>query len=577
MNENKYSLDTLRHSAAHIMAYAVQRLYKDVKFAIGPSIENGFYYDFDLETAINPEDFKKISDEMEKIVKEKVPFRRYVMKKDKALEFFAAKGQIYKMELINGITDEEVTFYELGDFTDMCRGPHIENAHELRNFKLIDIAGAYWRGSEKNKMLQRIYGTAFFTKDELMNYVKFREEAKKRDHRVIGKHLFSIHPESGAGLIHWHPDGAQLLDTIESFWKKEHLLNGYQLVRTPHIASEELYRISGHLQNYADMMYSSMDIEGKPYRVRPMNCPGHIKIYSSSLHSYRDLPVRIAELGTVYRFEKSGVLHGLLRVRGFTIDDAHIIVEKEQVMEEICRVFEFTLKILSAFGFNEFKVYISTRPEKKYVGELKDWLVAEESLKKAVESKKIEYEIDEGGGAFYGPKIDVKIKDALGRFWQCSTIQFDFNLPERFSVFYIDEKGEKKTPFMIHRAIFGSIERFVGMLTEQYSANFPVWLSPQQLRILTISDKHEPAAEEMLKKLVNAGIRASLDSKNLSLNKKIRNAIKEHVSYIGIIGDKEAESGRISIRDRKADIGSFSSDELIEKFRYSCETKAEKL
>ncbi|MBU4134688.1 threonine--tRNA ligase, partial [bacterium] len=273
----------------------------------------------------------------------------------------------------------------------------------------------------------------------------------------------------------------------------------------------------------------------------------------------------------------SGVLHGLLRVRGFTIDDAHIIVEKEQVMEEICRVFEFTLKILSAFGFNEFKVYISTRPEKKYVGELKDWLVAEESLKKAVESKKIEYEIDEGGGAFYGPKIDVKIKDALGRFWQCSTIQFDFNLPERFSVFYIDEKGEKKTPFMIHRAIFGSIERFVGMLTEQYSANFPVWLSPQQLRILTISDKHEPAAEEMLKKLVNAGIRASLDSKNLSLNKKIRNAIKEHVSYIGIIGDKEAESGRISIRDRKADIGSFSSDELIEKFRYSCETKAEKL
>ena len=555
----------LRHSAAHIMACAVGRLYKDVKFAIGPSIENGFYYDLDLETVIKPEDFKKISDEMKKIIKEKLPFKRYSLKKAEALKFFADKGQIYKTELINEIKDEEVSLYELGDFTDLCRGPHIEHSGELRNFKLIDMAGAYWRGSEKNKMLQRVYATAFFTKDDLMKYIKFREEAKKRDHRVIGKHLFSIHPESGQGLIHWHPDGAQLLEIIEGFWKKEHLLNGYQLVRTPHIASEELYRISGHLQNYSDMMYASMDIEGKPYRVRPMNCPGHIKIYSSSLHSYRELPVRLAELGTVYRFEKSGVLHGLLRVRGFTIDDAHIIVTEDQVMEEIRSVFKFALKFLSAFGFQEFKVYISTRPEKKYVGELKDWALAEESLKKAVEAEKIEYEIDEGGGAFYGPKIDIKIKDALGRFWQCSTIQFDFNLPTRFSVFYIDEKGEKKTPFMIHRAIFGSIERFVGMLIEQYAANFPVWLSPQQLRILTISEKHTPAADKMLKKLIASGIRVSLDSRNLSLNKKIRNAITEHVSYIGIIGDKEAASGRISVRDRKADMGSFSSEELIEK------------
>ena len=567
----------LRHSAAHIMACAVGRLYKDVKFAIGPSIENGFYYDFDLETAIKPEDFKKISGEMKKIIKEKLPFKRYTLKKSEALKFFADKGQIYKTELINEIKDEEVSLYELGDFTDLCRGPHIEHSGELRNFKLIDIAGAYWRGTEKNKMLQRIYATAFFTKDELMKYVKFREEAKKRDHRVIGKHLFSIHPESGQGLIHWHPDGAQLLEIIEGFWKKEHLRNGYQLVRTPHIASEELYRISGHLQNYSDMMYSSMDIEGKPYRVRPMNCPGHIKIYSSNLHSYRDLPVRLAELGTVYRFEKSGVLHGLLRVRGFTIDDAHIIVTKDQVMGEIRSVFKFALKFLSAFGFKDFKVYVSTRPEKKYVGELKDWALAEESLKKAVEAENIEYEIDEGGGAFYGPKIDVKIKDALGRFWQCSTIQFDFNLPTRFSVFYVDEKGEKKTPFMIHRAIFGSIERFVGMLTEQYAANFPVWLSPQQFRILTISEKHTAAAEKMLKKLIDADIRVSLDSRNLSLNKKIRNAITEHVSYIGIIGDKEAESGMISVRDRKADIGSFSSEDLIEKFCYSCKKRSEKL
>ncbi|PKN00490.1 MAG: threonine--tRNA ligase [Elusimicrobia bacterium HGW-Elusimicrobia-2] len=566
MNENKYSLETLRHSAAHIMAYAVQRLYKNVKFAIGPSIENGFYYDFDLDTAIKPDDFKKISGEMQKIIKEKLPFRRYSLKKAEALKFFSEKGQIYKSELINEIKDEEVSLYELGDFTDLCRGPHIENSGELRNFQLLDIAGAYWRGSEKNKMLQRVYGTAFFTKDDLMKYVKFREEAKKRDHRVIGKHLFSIHPESGPGLIHWHPDGAQLLEIIEGFWKKEHLRNGYQLVRTPHVASEELYRISGHLQNYSDMMYSSMDIEGKPYRVRPMNCPGHIKIYSSTLHSYRDLPVRLAELGTVYRFEKSGVLHGLLRVRGFTIDDAHIIVAEDQVMKEIENVFEFALKFLSSFGFKEFKVYISTRPEQKYVGELKDWALAEESLKKAVESKNIEYEMDEGGGAFYGPKIDIKIKDALGRLWQCSTIQFDFNLPDRFSVFYIDEKGEKQTPFMIHRAIFGSIERFVGMLTEQYAANFPLWLAPQQLRIVTISEKNIAAAEAMLEKLADAGIRVALDSRNLSLNKKIRNAIMEHVPYIGIVGDKEAASGKMALRDRKADVGSFSSEELIEKF-----------
>lgn len=567
VKENEYSLETLRHSASHVMAYAVQRLFGNVKFAIGPAIADGFYYDFDLEASIKPEDLKKISEEMKKIIREKVHFRQYAMEKDKAIDFFSTRKQNYKVELIRDIKDKQVSIYELGDFTDLCKGPHIENSGDLGNFRLLDLAGAYWRGSEKNKMLQRVYGTAFPTKQELHDFIEFREEAKKRDHRVIGKHLFSIHPEAGPGLIHWHPDGAALLDTIENFWKKEHLKNGYLLVRTPHIANEELYRISGHLENYADFMYSQMDIEGKPYRVRPMNCPGHIMIYSSRLHSYREMPVRLAEFGTVYRFEKSGVLHGLLRVRGFTIDDAHIFVPEEQVIDEIASVFDFTIKILSSFGFSDFKIYIATRPEKKFVGDIKSWEIAEESLKKAVEKKKISYEIDAGGGAFYGPKIDVKIKDALGRLRQCSTIQFDFNLPERFSIFYIAADGSKKTPFMIHRAILGSLERFVGLLIEHYKANFPLWLSPQQVRVLTISEKHIDFAGDVFEKLKAADIRVTSDFRNLTLNKKVREALNEHVSYLGIIGDSEVKNKNIALRDRKENAGTFSVNDLIEKIR----------
>lgn len=551
------------------MAYAVSRIYGKVLFAIGPSISDGFYYDFDLEEKITQEDFKKISEEMKKIIKEKHSFEHSTMKKDGAVKFFKARGQIYKVELIQALPVEEVSIYKLGDFIDLCKGPHIENSSELRNFKLLDVAGAYWRGDEKNKMLQRIYGTAFATKQELADFIHFREEAKKRDHRIIGRHIFSIHPEAGVGLIHWHPDGAALLEVIENFWKKEHIKNGYQLVRTPHIASEEIYRISGHLQNYSEMMYSRMDIEGKPYRVRPMNCPGHIMIYLSQLHSYRELPIRFAELGTVYRFEKSGVLHGLLRVRGFTIDDAHIFVSKESVIDEICRVFDFCLKILSAFGFKDFKVYISTRPNDKYVGDIKSWELAEESLKKSVEKSGIPYEVDEGGGAFYGPKIDIKIKDALGRFWQCSTIQFDFNLPERFSVFYIGKDGEKKTPFMIHRAIFGSIERFTGMLIEHYKADFPVWFAPRQIKIISISEKHSAAVYKIFEEIREGGVRAEADVRNLSLNKKIREALAEHIPYIGIIGDSESQSGDVTIRDRKANIGRCTSGKLIEKFEES--------
>ena len=565
MTEKNYPIETLRHSAAHIMAAAVEKIYGKVAFGIGPAIADGFYYDFDLEEKITPDDLKRISNEMKKIIKSAIPFRQYKMEKEKAAEFFSKRNQPYKVELIKEIPDAEVSIYELGDFVDLCRGTHIENSSHLKHFKLLEIAGAYWRGSEKNKMLTRIYGTAFPTKQDLAEFLKIREEAKKRDHRVIGKHLFSIHPEVGPGLIHWHPDGAVLLDVIETFWKKQHILNGYKLVRTPHIASEELYKISGHLQNYSEFMYSQMDIEGKPYRVKPMNCPGHIMIYSSQLHSYRELPLRLAEMGTVYRFEKSGVLHGLLRVRGFTIDDAHIFLAEDQVIGEIMNVFDFTLKILTAFGFDKFKIYIATRPEKKYTGDIKAWNLAEKSLIEAVEKKSVEYEIDKGGGAFYGPKIDVKIKDALGRLWQCSTIQFDFNLPERFKIFYIDKDGDKKTPYMIHRAIFGSLERFTGMLIEHYKANFPLWLAPQQMRVLTISERHAGYAESVFEKMKNGGIRVSADFRNLSINKKIKEALGEHVPYLAIIGDKEEKEKTVTIRDRKKNIGVFSIDEIIGK------------
>ncbi|MCD6412834.1 MAG: threonine--tRNA ligase [Elusimicrobia bacterium] len=567
MSEKNYPIETLRHSAAHIMAAAVRKIYKNAAFGIGPSIATGFYYDFDLKETIKPEDLKTISKEMEKIINEAIPFKRYTMKKEDAIEFFSKRNQLYKVELIKEIPDAEVSIYELGDFVDLCKGPHIENSSHLKHFKLLDIAGAYWRGSEKNKMLTRIYGTAFATKQELADFLKMREEAKKRDHRIIGKHLFSIHPQAGTGLIHWHPDGAALLNTIETFWKKQHILNGYKLVRTPHIASEELYRISGHLQNYSEFMYSQMDIEGKPYRVRPMNCPGHIMIYASELHSYRELPLRLAELGTVYRFEKSGVLHGLLRVRGFTIDDAHIFLAEDQVIGEIINVFDFTLKILASFGFDKFKIYIATRPEKKYTGELKAWELAEKSLKEAVAKKGIAYEIDEGGGAFYGPKIDIKIKDAIGRLWQCSTIQFDFNLPERFKIFYIDKDGSKRTPYMIHRAIFGSLERFTGMLIEHYKANFPLWLAPQQIRVLPISEKHTNYAKSVFEKLKKSEIRVSRDFRNLSINKKIKEALNEHIPYLAITGDREIKEKTVTVRGRKQNIGVFSIEKLIEKLK----------
>ncbi|MDO8734731.1 MAG: threonine--tRNA ligase, partial [Elusimicrobiota bacterium] len=443
--------------------------------------------------------------------------------------------------------DEKVSLYQHDTFIDLCRGPHLESTKEIKHFKLLSIAGAYWRGSEKNKMLQRIYGTVFPTEEEIEQYLKKLDEAKKRDHRVLGKSLdlFSVHEEIGAGLIHWHPKGATVRQLLEDFWKKEHTKNGYQIVYTPHIASEEIYRISGHLEKYSDMIYSPMDIDGKPFRVKPMNCPGHILIFKTKLHSYRELPVRFAEMGAVYRHELSGVLHGLMRVRGFTIDDAHIFCTKEQVEDEIISVFDFTVKFLKKFGFSEFEIFLATRPE-KYVGEIEKWDLATASLKKALEKTGYKYEIDEGGGAFYGPKIDLKVKDVLGRSWQCSTIQFDFNLPERFDITYRNSEGKDEKVIMVHRAIFGSLERFFGVLIEHYGGAFPFWLAPVQIKILPITDAQIEYAQKVKNEL--GDLRIEIDSRNEKLNYKIREAQMEKIPYLLILGKKEQSSNEVAVR-----------------------------
>jgi len=562
------NLEILRHSASHIMAQAVKDLFPEAKLGIGPAIEEGFYYDFDTERPFTPEDLEKISQKMKESIKQNFPFEKIIMSKKEAEEFFSKRGEIYKLEILKDIPDENVSIYKHGNFYDLCRGPHINSTGEVKYFKLLDIAGAYWRGNEKNKMLQRIYGTAFFSKEELDDFLKKREEAKKRDHRKLGKELgfFSIHPEAGPGLIYWHPKASIIRSIIEEFWRKKHLENGYQLVYTPHIACESLYSISGHLENYRELMYSPMDIDGVPYRIKPMNCPGHILIYKSNLHSYREFPLRYAEMGTVYRYERSGVLHGLMRVRGFTIDDAHIFTPKELLEEEMVRVLDFSINILKAFGFENFKLYLSTKPE-KFIGEEKDWEKSEKALEEAIKRKGMEYEIEKGGGAFYGPKIDIKVKDAIGRQWQCSTIQFDFNLPERFNVFFINKEGKEEKPYLIHRAVFGSLERFFGVLIEHYAGAFPFWLAPVQVKILNITDDVLDYAEEVYKKIKLSGIRVELDDRSLTLNKKIREAEIEKVPYIIICGKKEKENKTISLRKYKeGNKGSFYIDEIISNF-----------
>jgi threonyl-tRNA synthetase len=548
------------------MAAAVRELFPETKVAIGPSIDDGFYYDFDRKEPFTTSDLEKIEKKMKEIIKASYPFECSSMPKEEAMKNFNKNGEKYKVEIASQIEGDTVTIYKSGNFTDLCKGPHIKSTGELKYFKLLSVAGAYWRGDSSREQLQRIYGTAFFAKEDLENYLKKIEEAQKRDHRKLGKNLdfFSVNEAIGGGLVLWHPKGAMLRDIIESYWKKFHVENGYDLLLTPHIASEELFKISGHLQTYSENMYAPMEIEGKPYRVKPMNCPMHLMVYKTKLHSYRELPIRYAELGTVYRFEKSGVLHGLLRVRGFTQDDGHVVVSPEQLEEEMLNVFNIAVNCLKTFGFNDYKIYLATRPEKKYVGQIQDWQKAQDSIENALKKTGYAYEVDEGGGAFYGPKIDIKIKDAIGRLWQCSTIQFDFNLPERFDISYVDSSGKKKRPYMIHRALLGSLERFVGVLLEHYAGALPLWLSPVQVAIANINEEQEFYCKELLQRLKQNGIRATFDDKNEKIGNKIRENALQKIPYIAVVGNKEKDSNAVAIRARgNKDLGTMPVENFI--------------
>ena len=573
---SNYPLETIRHSAAHVMAAAVQQLYPDAKFDIGPSTENGFYYDFDMEHRLVTEDLKAIEKAMKKLIGRKLPFECFEMNRADAEKMFSEAGQTYKLERLADIPeDAKITFYKTGDFVDLCRGPHVANSGEIGAVKLLSIAGSYFRGDEKNKMLQRIYGTAFASEEDLQAYLKQQEEAAKRDHRKLGVELdlFSFSDNVGPGLVLWHPKGAFIRHTFETFWKEEHYKNGYELLYTPHIGQSVLWETSGHLSFYKDGMYSPMQIDEKDYYVKPMNCPFHIEVYQSRLRSYRELPLRWAELGTVYRYEKSGALHGLLRVRGFTQDDSHIICTPEQIEDEIAEVLRFSLYIWKSFGFTEIKPYLSTRPAKA-VGEPERWEKALVSLRKAIDKLGLECEVDEGGGAFYGPKIDLKVKDAIGREWQTATIQFDFNLPERFDMTYIGEDGKKHRPYMVHRALMGSLERFFGILIEQYAGAFPLWLAPEQARILPVSDRQHDAAMALKKELRLKGFRVEVDVKAASLGAKIKDARKERIPYMLVVGEREAADGTMAVRNRReGELGTMTLDQLVEKMRFEVDNK----
>jgi len=545
-------LDILRHSTSHIMALAVKRLYGDsVKVAIGPSIEDGFYYDFEKEKAFSPDDFEAIEKMMAEIAAERLPFTREVLSRQDAIALFESLGETYKVELINDMEEETVSIYRQDAFTDLCRGPHLPDSSWLKVFKLLRVAGSYWRGDENKQMLTRIYGTAFNDKKDLKKYLNRLEEAKKRDHRKIGKELglFTIQDQIGPGLILWQPQGALLRKLIEDYWKDEHYKNGYELLYTPHIARQDLWKTSGHLDFYGENMYSAMEIDDVMYQLKPMNCPFHIGVYNANKHSYREFPIRWCELGTVYRYERTGALHGLMRVRGFTQDDAHIFCRPDQLEEEIFNIIDLNLHILKTFGFDDYDVYLSTRPE-KYVGSDEHWELSTSALKHALEKKGLTYEIDPGEGVFYGPKIDIKIKDQIGRSWQCSTIQVDFNLPERFDMSYTGEDGAEHQPIMIHRALMGSLERFIGVLIEHYAGAFPLWMAPEQARIMNITDDQAEYCERVFNQLRKAGIRISKDLRNEKLNYKIREAQLKKISYMLIVGEREKEEGTVTVRMR---------------------------
>lgn len=559
--------EVYRHSSAHLLAQAVKELFPTAKMAIGPPIEDGFYYDFDFERPFTPEDLSEIEKRMQEIVIRNLPIYRLELSKQKAIDLFQERAEPYKVELISEIPESEtISAYQQGEFIDLCTGPHLPSTGRLKAIKLLTSAGAYWRGSEKNKMLQRIYGTSFPNKQELEQHLKKLEVIKKRDHRKLGRELdlFSISEEIGPGLVLWHPKGARIRKTIEDFWREEHLKAGYELVFTPHMARLDLWRTSGHTAFYKENMFSPMEVEGMEYQIKPMNCPFHIQIYKTHLRSYRDLPIRWAELGTVYRYERSGVLHGLLRVRGFTQDDAHLFCRPDQVEGEILQVLDFTTFVLKAFGFEEYEIYLSTRPE-KYVGVLDQWEHATSALKGALKKKGLHFSVDPGEGVFYGPKIDLKTKDALGRTWQCSTIQVDFNLPERFKLSYIGEDGKEHQPVMIHRALLGSLERFFGILIEHYGGAFPLWLAPLQVRVLPITERQRPYAEKVDRTLRAAGFRSDIDARNEKVGFKIREAQLAKIPYMVVIGDREIEQGNITVRKRNGEnMESIVIDTFIE-------------
>lgn len=571
--DSEEGLTVLRHSTAHIMALAVKDIFgAEVKVAIGPAIDNGFYYDFLHNEPFSPEDFAKIEARMLEIASANHPFIRTEISSAEALARFAAAGEKYKVELIEDLQMDTVSLFQVGEFVDLCRGPHLPDTSTIRAFKLLRVSGAYWRGDQSKDVLQRIYGTAFFDQKALKQHLTALEEAKKRDHRKLGQELelFTTDDQIGPGLILWQPKGAQLRRLIEDYWKDEHYRHDYELLYTPHIARKDLWKTSGHLDFYSENMYAAMDIDEVAYQLKPMNCPFHIGVYQSKKRSYREFPIRWCELGTVYRYERAGALHGLLRVRGFTQDDAHIFCRPEQLAEEIYNILDLNLHILQTFGFDQYDIYLSTRPEKS-VGSDQNWERATEALKLALEKKGLKFALDPGEGVFYGPKIDIKIKDQLGRSWQCSTIQVDFNLPERFAMSYVGADNTEHQPIMIHRALMGSLERFIGVLIEHYAGAFPLWFAPVQARILNITDDQAEYGEEVYATLRQAGVRIEKDLRNEKLNYKIREAQLAKIPYMLIIGDKEKETGTVTVRLRDGqNLPPMTLGEFADKVRAEC-------
>ncbi len=570
----KMNMNNFWHTSSHILAQAVKRLYPEVQLGIGPAIENGFYYDFYREDPFTPEDLRKIEKEMAKIVKEDIKIKRIEKGREDAEKLLKEREERFKLELLKDL-DEKVSFYQQGDFIDLCSGPHLTSTGEIKAFSLLSVASSYWKGNEERESMQRIYGISFPTREELESYLKNLKEAKERDHRKLGRELdlFDIYPEAGKGLVFWHPKGAIIRHIIEDFLIKEHLKRGYNLLYTPHLANLNLWKTSGHWDFYREYMFPPFSEDKEEFIIRPMNCPGHILVYKSRLRSYRELPLRFAELGTVYRLEKSGVLHGLLRVRGFTQDDGHIFTTEENLEEEIEDAIKLAIFVLNSFGFSRFEVLLSTRPE-KFVGSLANWKKAETALKKGLEKSELTYTIDPGEGVFYGPKIDIKIKDSLGRRWQCSTIQVDFNLPERFNVSYIDKNGKEAQPIMIHRALLGSLERFFGVLIEYYKGSFPLWLSPVQVSILPITDKQISYSKDIEKSLREAEIRVKSDLRSESINKKIREAELEKIPYLLILGKREEEKETLSVRKKgEGQIGEMTLPTLLSRLKKEIEEK----